>query len=559
MKTTWTFFWASALLLLVLAGCGQGNDTDQLQGDDSDEPIITEAAQEDMEESGPAVSGGRLVRGIIGDATNFIYPLASDQTSHEIAELLYVAPLKYDKNLKIVPWAAERYEVLENGKVLRFKLKEGILWDDGVELTSEDVAFTYKLMIDPKTPTAYAEDFLLIKEFKILDRYSFEVHYEAPLARSLVTWMHGILPKHALEKQNLLKTKLAREPLSAGPYRLKEWSAGRRIVLEARDAYFEGRPYIEEIVYRVIPDLSTMFLELKAGHLDMMELSPVQYLYQTKGPKWEKRFQKFKFLSFSYLYMGYNLRDPKFSDVRVRQAFAYAIDKEEVVKGALLGLGMPVIGPYKPGTWVYNEEITDYGYDPEMAKQLLADAGWKDTDNDGMLDKGGTPFAFTLMTNQGNTQRIKAATIIQDNLRKIGVKVTIRTVEWAAFLKEFIDKNRFEAIILGWNIVQDPDIYDVWHSSKTAPGMLNFIGYANEDVDALLERGRATVNQDDRKRIYYRLQEILHRDQPYCFLAVPYALPVVQSRFRGIKLAPQGITYNLTRWWVPKDAQRYQR
>ncbi len=543
------------LLLVVLTGCGQDNN--EYSEEDSNEPIVkAETNQKPTGETEPPVAGGRLVIGVIGDATNFIYPLATDKTSHDIANLMYVAPLKYDKNLKIVPWAAERYEVLDNGKTLRFKLREGIKWDDGVELTSADVEFTYKLMINPKTPTAYAEDFLLVKEFKVLDRYSFEVHYDAPLARSLITWMTGILPKHALEHENLLKTKFAREPLSAGPYRLKEWSAGRRIVLSARDTYFEGRPYIDEIVYRVIPDLSTMFLELKAGHLDMMELTPVQYLYQTKGPKWEKEFRKFKFLSFSYMYMGYNLKDPKFSDVRVRQALAYAIDKEEVIKGALLGLGMPVIGPYKPGTWVYNDEITDYAYEPDTARQLLADAGWKDTDGDGLLDKGGKPFEFTLMTNQGNTQRIKIATIIQSNLRKIGVKVTIRTVEWAAFLKEFIDKNRFEAIILGWNILQDPDIYDVWHSSKTSPGMLNFIGYANEEVDALLERGRATINQDDRKRIYYRLQEILHRDQPYCFLAVPYALPIIHSRFRGIELAPQGITYNLPHWWVPKNLQK---
>ncbi len=556
MKASLYIFLVAAFLLFFLIGCGR--DQNEAQEDDGDDPIINNDAGSTGEEAaGPPVYGGRLVRGIIGDVTNFIYPLASDQTSHEIAELFYVAPLKYDKNLKIVPWAAERYEILENGKILRFKLKEGILWDDGVELTSADVEFTYKLMIDPKTPTAYAEDFLLIKEFKVIDRYSFEVHYEKPMARSLVTWMNGILPKHALEHQNLLKTKLAREPLSAGPFRLKEWSAGRRIVLSARDTYFEGRPYLNEIVYRVIPDLSTMFLELKAGHVDMMELSPVQYLYQTKDDKWDRNYHKFKFLSFSYMYMGYNLQDLKFSDVRVRQALAHAINKEEVVKGALMGLGVPVIGPYKPGTWVYNDEITDYGYDPETARLLLADAGWKDTDGDGVLDKAGKAFEFTLLTNQGNTQRIKIATIIQSNLLKIGVKVTIRTVEWAAFLKEFIDKRRFEAVILGWNILQDPDIYDVWHSSKIAPGMLNFIGYANEEVDALLERGRSTVNQDDRKRIYFRLQELLHRDQPYCFLAVPYALPIVQARFQGIKLAPQGITYNLTDWWVPQDAQRH--
>lgn len=540
------------LALILLVSCG----TEEQDANSGKTPTADKAGPLPDEVDLQPEYGGRIIMGTIGEPSNLIPPLATDGASHEVADLLYVAPLKYDKDLNITTEAAESYEVLEDGKLLRFTLKKGILWDDGVELTTEDVLFTYELMVDPETPTAYAEDYKQIQEITVLDKYSFEVRYEKPFARSLITWMHSILPKHVLEGENLLETSYSRKPLSCGPYRLKAWEAGQRLVLEARDDYFEGRPYIDQVVFRIIPDLATMFMELKAGNLDIMNLTPQQYLYQTKGPSWEN-FRKFKFLSFGYTYLGYNLRKPIFQDLRVRQALAYAIDKEEIVKGVLLGLGVSTIGPYKPGTWVYNEDIQPYGYDPQKAQTMLAEAGWKDSDEDGLLDKDGQPFAFTILTNQGNDLRIKTATIIQNRLAKIGIKVEIRTVEWAAFLKEFINKGRFDAMILGWNILQDPDIFDVWHSSKAAIGGLNHVGYMDEDVDRLLEAGRVTMDRDERKKIYDKLQELLHRDQPYCFLFVPYSLPIVNGRFHGIEAAPSGIMHNFNRWWVPKSMQRY--
>ena len=158
--------------------------------------------------------------------------------------------------------------------------------------------------------------------------------------------------------------------------------------------------------------------------------------------------------------------------------------------------------------------------------------------------------------NQGNNERIKVAVILQQMFRAVGVKVSIRTVEWAAFLKEFVNTRKFDALILAWNILDDPDIFDVWHSSAAAGNGLNFVGFCNEEVDRLLERGRASADRAERKRLYDRFQQILHEEQPYLFLYVPYSLPMVQSRFRGIEPAPAGITYNFDRWWVPRALQQ---
>lgn len=548
------------LCMVLLAGCDstpEGAPARATQGQNATAPLQTEQITPAVQPLQP-VAGDRIVLGSIGEPSNLIPFIASDAASHEVSDLLFVAPLKYDKDLKIVPWAAQSYEVLDGGKLLRFTLRKGIQWEDGKELTAEDVEFTYKLMVAPTTPTPYAEDFLAVSEFRRTGTHSFEVRYEKPFARSLITWMHAIMPKHVLEGQDLLTTSFARKPVGAGPYRLKGWESGSRVVLTASPTYFEGKPYLDEVVFRVIPDLSTMFLELKAGRLDSMSLTPQQYLRQTDGPEWERDWRKYRYLSFGYTYLGYNLQHPFFKDERVRRAFAHAIDRDALVKGVLLGQGVATIGPYKPGTWVYNERIEAYVHDADKARALLNEAGWKDTDGDGILDKDGVPFSFTILTNQGNDQRIKAATIIQSQLKELGIDARIRTVEWASFVKEFVNKGRFDAVILGWNILQDPDLYDVWHSSKAEPGGLNFVGYRNAEVDEVLDKARRTLDQSERKALYDRFQELLHRDQPYCFLFVPYSLPAVQARFEGIEPAPAGLMHNFIRWWVPAERQRYR-
>ena len=229
----------------------------------------------------------------------------------------------------------------------------------------------------------------------------------------------------------------------------------------------------------------------------------------------------------------------------------------ELIDGVVLGLAREATGPYKPGTWAYNPDVARFPYDPEKAKTLLAEAGWKDTDGDGVLDKDGKPFTFTIRTNQGNEERKKIAEIIQRRLKEIGVVADIQILEWAAFIKEFVKKRQFETIILGWGIGLDPDQYEIWHSSKSGPDDLNHASYAHPEVDLLLEMGRASCRREERKPYYDRLQEILAEDVPIVFLYFRDALPVVASRVHGVEASPNGITYNFIRWYVPKHLQRY--
>ena len=226
---------------------------------------------------GSPVDGGRILFGSIGEASNLIPYLTADSASHEVADLIYVAPLRYNKDLQVEPWAVESWSMEDEGRLMRFTLRKGILWEDGVELTTADVAYTCKVVADPATGSPYAEDFSRIKDFRIIDRYTFEVEYEHFFARSVSTWMQPILPRHLLEGQNIRNTPFSRRPVGAGPYRLKSWEPGSRIILEASPSYFAGKPHINEVVYRIIPDNATMFMETRAGRLDVM--GPVSYTH----------------------------------------------------------------------------------------------------------------------------------------------------------------------------------------------------------------------------------------------------------------------------------------
>ena len=534
--------------LSIFSGCGKGREEPQ-----PGPPPTSSATGKSI----PA-QGDLLIMGSIGDASNLIPMLASDSSSHDIASLIFNGLVKYDKDLKLVGSLAESWEISPDGLAITFKLRPGVKWQDGKELTAEDVMFGYETIINPNTRTAYSGDFKEVKEARVVDPYTFRVVYKRAFAPGLTSWGSlVVLPKHLLQGQDINTTPFSRRPLGTGPFRLKEWKTGEKIVLEANPLYFEGRPYLDGIVYRIIPDPATMFLELKAGGIDYMGLTPIQYNRQTETYKMRRDFRKYQYLAFAYTYLGYNLKDWKFQDVRVRQAISYALDKEEIIQGVQLGLGIIATGPYKPDTIWYNPNVAQYPYDPEKARKLLAEAGWGNERKDGILRKDGKPFEFMILTNQGNEARAKCAEIIQRRLAAVGIAVKIRTVEWAAFINNFIDQKNFEAVILGWTLGQDPDLYDIWHSSKVGPKELNFISYQNKEVDSLLEKGRYTFDQKVRKACYDRIQVILAEEQPYTFLYVPYALPIISARFEGVDPAPAGIGYNMYQWYVPKEEQRY--
>ena len=532
--------------------------------------VLVTACGRDVEGKGEEASAGggapahgdTFIQASIGDISGLIPSLTSDASSNEIGGLIYDGLVRQDKDLNMVGAMAESWTFSKDCLELTFKLRRDVKWQDGQPFTAADVLFTYRTMINPKTPAPFKEGYLQVKDVETPDPYTVRVTYARPYARAIETWADYVLPKHLLEPYvadgKLRESPQNRHPIGTGPYRFQEWRTGEKVVLVASQTYYDGRPYIGRVVYRVIPSQATIFLELKAKAVDYVRtLTAFQYTRQTDYPAFRKAFNKFKYPSAYYTFLGFNLKDPRFADRRVRRAFAHAINKPELIEGVVLGLAREANGPIRPGTWAFTDDVPRYQYDPEKARQLLAEAGWKDQDGDGIVDKDGRPFRFTLLTNQGNDERKKVAEIIQQRLHDVGVKVEIQVIEWAAFIKEYVKPRRFDAVILGLGTGVDPDQYVVWHSSQTGPDQMNRTGYANPEVDRLLEQGRSSCERKDRVQYYHRIQEILAEDLPMLFLYFKDELPVVSSRVHGIKVAPAGILYNFTEWYVPKALQRY--
>lgn len=537
------FLSISIFISAILSGCNP--------------PETNEKSSNDQTLAKEPVPGDAIVVASIGDAKRLNPIIANDSASGDINGLVFNGLIRYDKDLHFEGDLAESWDISDDGLIITFHLRSGVKWHDGQPFTAEDVLFTYQKLIDPNVATPYGADYQRLDKVEVLDTLTFRVTYKEPFAPALESWSMGIIPKHILEGKDINTDEFNRHPVGTGPYRFKAWLTGQKIVLTANDAYFKGRPNIDEYNYRIIPDPATMFQELRSKGVDMMGLTPLQFSRQTDTPFFKENFRKFRYPSNGYTYLGYNLKDSKFSDKQVRQALAYAINKEDIVKGVRLGLGSPATGPYPPHYWAYNPNARTYPYDPEKAKAMLHEAGWADTNGDGILDKDGRPFQFTIITNLGNDERKQAAEIIQQNLKAVGIDVKIKVVEWQAFINEFVDKRQYEAIILGWSIGLDPDTYIMWHSSQTGPNQYNFVSYSNPEVDELLIQGRKTFELEKRKAIYQKIHAILAEDQPYCFLYVPDALPVVDARFHGIKQEKAGISYNFEKWWVPRELQRY--
>lgn len=544
---------SSALALAMTLACSEAGKSEKPaeRTPEKTTPKIerTEPAPEDF--------GDVLIDGSIGDASNLIPFLAGDSASAAVTGNVFGGLLKVDKNQNLIPDLAKSYDVSEDQKTITFHLHDDVKWHDGVPWTSKDLVFQYEMMVHPDVPSAYKETFFLIEKVGAPDDHTFVVTFKEPFAPALsrLSGMSG-LPRHLLKDTkpvDLIKSPIARKPVGNGAWKFVEWKTQTHIILESNPDHYGGRPMIARTMTRIIPDPATQFLELKAKGVDMMNLQPLQFLKQTNTSFFKENFRKYKYLGNGYTYLGYNLKRPLFQDRRVRRAISYAIDKNELIEGVLLGLGKPATGPYKPGTWSYKDDVKKYPHDPDKAKALLAEAGWKDSDGDGILDKDGRAFEFEIVTNHGNALRKKTAEIIQQRLAKVGITVKLRLVEWSSFINNFINKRAFDTCILGWSLGIDPDQYEIWHSSKTGEHEFNFISYNNPEVDDILDRARKTFDREERKRLYYRFQDILAEEQPYTFLYVPESLPIVSARVRGIDPGPAGIGYNFEDWWIPKS------
>jgi ABC-type transport system substrate-binding protein len=423
-------------------------------------------------------------------------------------------PLK--KGDKERPFAAE--------PIIRFTLRYDVRWHDGAPFTSADVAFTYRAIMDERVASPRSSDFELVSSVTTPDPSTVVVRYSKPFSPALTSWMQAMLPAHLLEKVEPSKWAECynRHPIGTGPFKFDAWKTNEYIRLIRNRDYFRGSPWLDSIVFRVLPDPLTLQLAFQTHQVDFWGVEP----WAVKGVEKDPRFEIFSSAGNMYNYIGWNLRRPMFQDLRVRQALAQAVNVPQMIKYILYGRGRQSNGIFTPKMWFYDPDIKPLPYDPKAASALLDEAGWK-PGADGIRVKDGKRLSFTLLANNGNEVRRDIATLVQDDLKKIGVEVKVEIYEWSVLLKRFVSKGDFDAIVLGWGLGNDFDQYAIWHSSQTHPEELNFINYRNPEVDHLLTDLRQEYSRPAIIRLAGKLQRAIYEDQPYLFLFVPEGTSVM--------------------------------
>ena len=468
--------------------------------------------------------------------------------------------------------ALGRVNLTEHNPVIIFKLRQDVRFHDGHEFDSGDVRFTYESIMNPRNLSPRVPDFEPIKTVETPARFTVKVTYKRLYSPAFGTWRMQILPEHLLNKKALeaearslgrdLKkftmrdSGFNRSPLGTGAFKFKEWQSDELIRLVRNDDYWEGPAKYNEYIMRIIPDPLTQEMAFYAGTVDSYGAGT----HQVERLRNDPRFQVFSGLSFGFTYIGYNLRREPFKDVRVRRALSMAVDTRKIHKFVLYGEAENITGPFVKQSEHYNKLVKPLPHDPKGAERLLHEAGWKKTG--GKLVKDGKQLAFKLVTNNGNESRKAISQVVQDAWKRIGVKVSLDRVEWAVFLQKYINALNFDAVILGWRLGLDPDLYQIWHSSQTNPHQLNFVGYKNSKADDLIIKIRQEYDLKKQVGFAHRLHEVIYRDQPYTFLYVGKWTALLdtkivvaekgaggKSSYRKIHPTPTGnYTYDFRKW-----------
>lgn len=515
-------------------------------------------ASDELKQPGERVYGDWLVRDLSAEPATLNPITATDAYAGSVNNYIYETLLKRDeKSLQLVPVLADRWDISADHLSYTFYLKKNIKWSDGHRFTAKDVLFSFDRIMDPKVDAAplrgYYQD---IEKVEAPDDYTVRFHYRIPYFLALE--MCGgipIVPAHLFKKgEDFNSSPIGRLPVGTGPYKLISWKTGSEIVLVRNDDYWGEKPAIDRIIFKIITDSTVALQVLKQGGLDMMGLDPVQWARETQNNRFTANFRKLSYYQPQFSFIGWNCRRAIFSDKRVRRAMTMLVPRELILEKILFGLGAVVSAPFYINSPDYDKNIKPFPYDPKAALALLKSAGWNYPRGGFVLEKNGKPFQFEFLIPAGAKLPLQIATILKEELHEIGIEMSIQRLEWAVFLQKINDDD-FDGCTLGWALGWENDPYQIWHSSQAVKGGSNFVGFRSAEADKLIMDARQEFDPEKRRKMYYRLEEIIHDEQPYTFLFTTKALVTVSKRFQNVVVYPMGLAPLY--WWVPKAVQKY--
>lgn len=467
----------------------------------------------------------------------------------QVATPLHQSLVQIDpENFEPGPLLAESWEVSEDGLAWTFNLRTDVTWHDGEPFTAEDVKFTMDTMVDAEVNSTRGRQFITITETEVVDDHTVRFHLESPWASLpvIIAGRWSAAPKHILEGVDIATdTSYTANPIGVGPYKYVDASSGDYVQLEAYEGYFGGTPAINRVVFRIVPDSNVQIAQLRTGELDAIPFFPdasIQSVEGIPGVVVDRAPE-----SIWYALHVNNNREELFGDKRVRQALSFAIDKEALIQGVLHGEGRVATGPIIPEIeWAYNPDVMLFPYDPDRARDLLAEAGWTDT-GDGW-EKDGITLEFTLTAFTGNATVEQTAVLVQQYLADIGVKANMEVLEFSTFITDVRDNRApdgYYSFISYMTPEPEPDgNFAYFHSSNAERGS-NFTAYSNPEVDELLELGRTSTDDEERREAYFKVQEILAEDQTRIFLFYPSANLARNEDLQG--LPPNKTLHHLVR------------
>jgi len=533
----------------LLAGCGRRED--ERQG-----AHPTPAGAETPRRGGSVTVAVIAEPGGINEYTT-PSSLASDEVLFTVfRHLVQEQPDFSEHPPTFAPELAESYEWSADHKTLTFHLRENAVWSDGVPVTAEDVRWTWQAQTNPDVAWDNAFMKRNIRDVEAVDPHTVRFHFTRAYAKQMGDANEGtILPKHAWETLPFAQWRQSADwfkqhAVYSGPFVIASWKTQQELELRRNERFYEkDRPYLDQVVLRVTLDPGSALIQLLNGEVDFFaQIQP----NDAPRIKADPRLDVVSYWSNLYVFVAWNNDDPLFADRDVRRALTLGIDRQAIVDTILGSYGRVGVSPILFSIWAHDRTLQPLPYDPAEARRLLESKGWKDSDGDGVLDRGGKPFAFELSSNAGNQQRADAAVMIQQQLSKVGVRATPRTMEFNTLVDQ-ANKGRIAAMVLGLSIDTSLDLTGNFHSSQipspTNEGS-NFERYRNPEVDRLLDEIAATPDLQSARPRLDQVQRILHRDQPVTFLWESQRLSPVNKRIHDAKPNALRSFFNLKDWWV---------
>lgn len=503
--------------------------------------------------------GGQVITAVLADiATVNPYHPTAQAEEVKLLDLLFPSLMTEQPDYNqhppsFAPRLASSWEFSQDNLTLTFHLCPEAHWSDGAPVTADDVRFSYEVQTSPEIGWANADIKSSITGVEVVDAHTVRFHFSRVYPYQLMDANDGsIVPRHAWGKIPFSRwTTTEFEPLlvTCGPFRLVSHVAKQTIVLEREPNYWRpGLPYLDRLVERVVPDVSSQMSQLLAGTVNLarpvppseaqrIRNSPDLELIDLPGRLWG--------------FLAWNNRDPLFADRRVRRALGMAINRKSLVDAVFQGYARPAVGPVLSSFWAFNKNLAALPFDPRAAQQMLADAGWRDTDGDGILDHRGKPFRFDVLYPSVNTLRGQAALLIQADLARVGVQARPTAVEFTTMLARE-ESGHYQAMLTAWEEATKVELGTMWATKTDAQGGVNYVGYSNPEVDRLIASVRDEPEFARAKVLLDRIQELIVDDQPVTFLYESRDLVAISRKIRGADINSGTIFFNVDEWyWSP--------